>query len=156
MRASVDWQNENGRAPLHAASWHGNLDTVLMLIEHKADLNITNSIGNTPLIDAAHARYLSIAHRLVDAGADITIRGYKNKTAAEIAEKFGCHFIAQYLNTEALRIRFKRTARMENGQLHSVKGRSFRVIERDLKENGNFDDHMLARLTHFCLGRTST
>ena len=105
--------------------------------------------GYTPLISAAENNHMDTVRALVEAGCDITIRGNGNKTAAEWAKQMGHHAIAEYLNE----IRFHSSARNERGQLHHIKGRGKRSVNRDLKEIAGFDDHMLHKLAQFCTGR---
>ena len=145
--APVDWQDGDGWAPLHWATFYGRTEIVMLLHENKCNLNVTTWGGDTPLIIAALNNQMDIVRALVEAGCDITIRGYKNRTAAEGAKKNGYAAIACYLNHA---IRFHSSARGESGQLRRAKGRSMRAIERGLKENGMFCDHLLRRLKQFC------
>ena len=130
-----------------------------MLIKYKADLDIIDEIGNTPLIYATRFNKMAIVRELVEAGADMRIRGEGNKTAADWARRFDSRFsssrsaIADYLINEAPRLRFHPSARIKRGQLNRVKGRSLRAVERDLKDVSRFDDHMLYRLGLFCTGK---
>ena len=142
-----------GQAPLHWASANGHTEIVMLLHENKCNLNITDEWGNTPLIHAAVSNKMDTVRALVEAGCDITIRGDEGKTAAERAKEEGKHAIAEYLTNEAPRIRFHSSARDESGQLHRVKGRCKRTLNRDLKEIAGFDDHMLHKLAQFCTGR---
>ncbi len=105
--APVDWQDEDGKAPLHGASINGNTEIVMLLLENKCDVNITNKLGDTPLTEAAYYNKMGKVRALVEAGCDITIRNKKGKTAAEIAKKNGNHDIAEYLTKEAPRVREK-------------------------------------------------
>ncbi len=124
-----------------------------MLIKHKANLNISEKDGDTPLIVAASHNRLVAVRALVEASADISIRNADNKTAAERAKSRGYYTLARYLTTEAPQIRFHQSAQDNNGQLQRVRGRSMRAIERDLKESDTFVSHVLHRLTHFCKGK---
>ena len=76
----------------------------MLLLENKCNLNATAKNGDTPLIYAAWNNNLAIVRILVEAGCDITIRGYKNKTAAERAKEYGKDAIAEYLTNEAPRV----------------------------------------------------
>ena len=69
----------------------------MLLLENKCNLNVTDKWGNTPLIYAARNNKMDTVRALVEAGCDITIRGDKNKTAAEWAKQRGHHAIAEYL-----------------------------------------------------------
>ena len=153
-RVPVNIQNKDGTSPLHAAAGKGNTDIMKLLIENKANINITDKQGDTPLIDAAYyCAQMAAVCKLVEAGADITIRGYYDMTAADWAQGMSNYTVAKYLVTQAPHIRFRPSLRKESGELHRVKGRSLRAIERDLKENASFVNHMLHRLNHFCIGK---
>ena len=84
--APVDWQNGDGWAPLHEASQNGRTEIVMLLLENKCNLNVTDKKGDTPLIYAAYWNKMDTVRALVEAGCDITIRGFENKTAAEWAK----------------------------------------------------------------------
>lgn len=61
-----------GNTLLHYAAEKGKLDVVKMLINHKADVNATNRLGDTPLLNAVQAQgehrdvaeYLAVVRRL--------------------------------------------------------------------------------------------
>ena len=99
--APVNWQNQYGQAPLHNASACGYTKIVTLLLDNKCNLNVTDKSGDTPLILAAYYTKMDIVRALVEAGCDITIRGDKNKTAAELAKQRGHHALAEYLTNEA-------------------------------------------------------
>jgi hypothetical protein len=71
--------------PLHGAACNGNLETVKILINADADVNISNSNHNTPLHCAAQDNYIEIAQLLLEAGAEPNIIGCKNKTPLDWA-----------------------------------------------------------------------
>ncbi len=147
--APVDWQDdEYGSAPLHGASCNGHTEIVMLLLENKCKLNITDKYGDTPLILAAYFNKMDIVRALVEAGCDITIRGEKNTTAAECAKEEGGHAIAEYLGS----IRFLRSARDESGQLRRVKGPATRAIERDIEETGLLPSGPLSIIKEFATG----
>ena len=107
--------------------------------------------GDTPLIYAARNRQMASVVALLEAGADTTIRcRYLKKTAAEWAREEGWNAIADCINHG---LRFHKYIRVEDCQLHQVKGRAVRAIERDLKVSGVFVSHILHRLNHFCTGK---
>lgn len=66
--ASVLFQNEAGRSPLHAAA-NGHESATRILLEHGADLNLQDKLGNSPLHEAAdgHSR---ITKMLLERGAN--------------------------------------------------------------------------------------
>ena len=132
------------------ASWYGLTDTVRLLIEHNANINASTVHGDTPLIDAARNNNMASVCALVEAGADTTLRNKHKMTAAQRAAERGNHAIVEYLTRT---IRFHSSTRDRKGQLHRIKGRSTRAIERDLKGNCLFVNHVLHRLRHFCMGK---
>ena len=109
--APVDWQEEDGWAPLHEASGRGRTEIVMLLLENECDPNITDENGDTPLIWAARTNKMDTVRALVEAGCDITIRGDKNKTAAERAKEWGNFAVAEYLTNEAPRVQVYSTHR---------------------------------------------
>ena len=145
--APINFQSKNGYSPLHYAAGYGFIEIVMLFIKHKANLDATNREGTTPLIFAADGNHMSIVRALVQAGANISIHGFKNKTAAMQAAEQGHHTIVEYLNHT---IRFLPSTKDNSGQLHRVKGRSLRAIDRDLKESGIFANHLLYRLKQLC------
>ena len=109
--APVEWQDLDGRAPLHWASFNGHTEIVMLLLENKCKLSVTDNYGNTPLIYAAKYNRMDNVRALVEAGCDITIRDYVSKTAAEKAKKHGHQAIAEYLANEAPRMQVHSTHR---------------------------------------------
>ena len=55
--------------PLHAASRHGHLNAVSLLLDHGADLNMTDNHGWTALCAAYGGRHLEVMRLLLDRGA---------------------------------------------------------------------------------------
>ena len=76
-----------GKTPLHYAVQSGHLDVVDRLIEAGANVNAHDErvIGNTPLADNARECSYEMAKRLIDAGADPTIRGWMQLNAIDRA-----------------------------------------------------------------------
>ena len=99
--APVDYNHNDGHTSLHMAAGKGYTDIIMLLIEHKASLNIKNSIGDTPLITAALFDGMASVRALVEAGADMKVRGRHNKTAVEHAKAKGKSIIVKYLTSEA-------------------------------------------------------
>lgn len=63
-----------GDSPLHWAVDNKHLDIVKLLIEHGADVNVSDELGMTPVHLAASNGSAEIAKLLVDNGADIMAR----------------------------------------------------------------------------------
>lgn len=79
--------DELGWTPLHHAVSEGHLDMVDVLLAAGADVNAHDErrIGNTPLSDNIRACSFEMAKRLIDAGADPTIRGWMQLSAIDRA-----------------------------------------------------------------------
>ena len=152
-KAAVDKGNRWGATPLYIACQESNMDTVRLLIESKAAVDKADEYGDTPLINAAYENHMTTVRALVEAGADTTIRGDGNKTAAERARQSRHHHIAEYLVNDAPRIRFHPSARNERGKLYEAKGRAKRAATRDLADIAGFDRDMMGLLDQFCAGK---
>ena len=65
--APIDWQGSggDGQAPLHWASISYAPGIMMLLVRHKANLNITNASGNTPLAYAAQKNRWGGVRKLV-------------------------------------------------------------------------------------------
>src|SRR5262249_43206392 len=61
----------DGNAPLLAATGENCADTVALLLERGADVNVKNADGWTPLIKAASANFPDVARVLLKHGADL-------------------------------------------------------------------------------------
>jgi len=71
----------SGSTPLITASCYGQTETVRLLIEKQADLNIKNNDGVTALHVAAFFGYPEIVELLLEKGVDTTIRNNRGETA---------------------------------------------------------------------------
>eukprot|EP00035_Acanthoeca_spectabilis_P028145 m.469369 g.469369 ORF g.469369 m.469369 type:complete len:818 (-) comp28448_c0_seq1:9-2462(-) len=79
--ARLDHQDNGGRTALHAAIAAKQQETLKVLIELNANLNITDESGATPLAVAASQRgALPLAKILVSKGADVTITNADGKS----------------------------------------------------------------------------
>eukprot|EP00698_Gefionella_okellyi_P013645 TRINITY_DN3753_c0_g1_i1.p1 TRINITY_DN3753_c0_g1~~TRINITY_DN3753_c0_g1_i1.p1 ORF type:complete len:1021 (-),score=240.75 TRINITY_DN3753_c0_g1_i1:78-3140(-) len=87
------------RSLLTPALWAAFCDHVPvleLLLEYKADINVTSKEGFTPLLAALRAKSVSTAAMLLNAGADASIVGPDNLTALHMAAAQGaCELIAQ-------------------------------------------------------------
>ena len=101
--ASVDWQDENGTAPLHIAIINGHTEIVMLLLENKCNPNVTDADGETPLICAAFRNRMTIARELAWSLCDLKIPDKEGKTAAEVAKGKGHDALAEYLANQAPR-----------------------------------------------------
>lgn len=71
----INKQNKTGRTALHfnALQW-GNLEVAKLLILQKADLNIKDNNGQSPLHYALAGRKWELAKLYIDSGADISLK----------------------------------------------------------------------------------
>lgn len=67
-------------APIHLASELEIPDALMVLWRNGADLNITNDVGETPLMHAIHSGCLRTASWLIEKGADLNITDMKGQT----------------------------------------------------------------------------
>ena len=146
--APVDWQKGDGRAPLHWASAFGHTEMVMLLLENKCNLNVTDKLGSTPLIYAARLNKRKNVRALVEAGCDITIHGRGNRTATDTAKAFGRHAIEEYLRS----IRFLPSSDDESDKPHGARGGATRAIRRDLQETGLLPTGPLSLIKEFATG----
>ena len=81
-KRGINDKDEIGETPLHNASWSGSKTIIEILIRHKADINVENEKGETPLHIAINNiwfnsdLYQMIADTLIRHGAD---RSHKDK-----------------------------------------------------------------------------
>lgn len=72
-------ERDEGRAALHAASESEHEDVVRFLLEKRANVNIQDSLGNTPLLYASRYGNEDIARILIDAGANVNQRNLEGR-----------------------------------------------------------------------------
>lgn len=87
-----------GRTPLHIAAEKGYAEIVLFLVENGAEVNITDTNGNTPLIFIIHKMgNLEITRRLLEKGAAVNAQNRTGETALMYAAWRGHSDIVQLL-----------------------------------------------------------
>jgi ankyrin repeat protein len=81
--------DELGLTPLHHAVEGEHYEVVELLLRRGANVNAhcERMIGNTPLREAVSTCSLLMARRLVEAGADPTIRGWMQLSALDQAKQ---------------------------------------------------------------------
>lgn len=96
-----------GLTPLNAASIAGRLDTVEMLLDRGASVDLFDQEQDTPLKNAAREGHLDIVNALIDYGADVNAHGkamstpyssasfYGHKRVMEALEAAGAHVFHQ-------------------------------------------------------------
>lgn len=79
--ADVDERNAAGRTPLAEASKSGELDTVKLLLDRGAEVNVYDTeSGFTPLHLAAQQNHPAVIRRLLAAGAQVDVRNQWQQT----------------------------------------------------------------------------
>eukprot|EP01114_Cavostelium_apophysatum_P012739 TRINITY_DN291_c1_g1_i1.p1 TRINITY_DN291_c1_g1~~TRINITY_DN291_c1_g1_i1.p1 ORF type:complete len:760 (+),score=216.65 TRINITY_DN291_c1_g1_i1:90-2369(+) len=99
--ANVNASNNLGETPLHKAIFNNSVKILMvnMLIKAKADVNKTNSQGETALHYVVRFGREDLVTILLKGGADVTIRGLKDKkTPYELAVEQNHDKIAAILN----------------------------------------------------------
>jgi ankyrin repeat protein len=85
----VNLADHKGNTLLMLAAYHGNADTVALLLDHCADPDRPNARAQTPLGGVAFKGYTEIASRLLDAGAEIDSDQGAGMTPLMYAQMFG-------------------------------------------------------------------
>jgi len=85
----INARNKNGDIPLILASDLGNLETVRLLLEYKADLSLKDAHGNNALIRAAQKGHLDVVEELLFRQANINSTGQHKRTALIAAAENG-------------------------------------------------------------------
>jgi ankyrin repeat protein len=93
VNASVD-----GNAPLLAAVGENCVETVALLLDKGADVNVTNSDGWTPLIKAASANLPEVVRVLLKHHPNLDVADRLDRTAWMYAAMNGREEIAALLN----------------------------------------------------------
>ena len=65
----------DGRRPIHVAAASGNIEMLDYLIDTcKADCNVIDNFGGTPLLDAAKRGHAAAASRIRNAGGELLLQ----------------------------------------------------------------------------------
>ena len=88
MGANVDFQDSTGYTSLHYCALNKYSDLTDLLLEHGADVNITDEHGNPPIWTAIFnsKSNFTIVHKLYKAGADIETKNIHDKSPREMGE----------------------------------------------------------------------
>ena len=98
INTGVNIKDALGRTPLHIAAENGYEDVAMLLAENGADVNITDTNGNTPLIFIIHKTgNLEITRRLLEKGAAVNTQNRTGETALMYAAWRGHSNIVQLL-----------------------------------------------------------
>lgn len=96
---NVDEREANsGRTALHKASFWGHIQTITYLLDEcKANPNVQDLTGDTPLHDAVRFGHAPLVDKLLASGADRTIMNKAGKTPEDVAVEYGKQAIAATL-----------------------------------------------------------
>ncbi|MBS0606227.1 MAG: ankyrin repeat domain-containing protein [Verrucomicrobia bacterium] len=114
-----------GLSALHMACLHGHSQLVKLLIESKADLNVTDNLKDTPLHAACMHGHLEAAKLLIAAGADIHAKGGQGCTPLHNACREGHLQVVRFLIQEKSNV--NALTNLRNSPLHLA------------SRNGHFD-----------------
>lgn len=79
-----------GTTALYTAAREGHADAVMLLLEHGASVNVTESrFGNPPINAAAERGHTSVVRSLLQEGADVNARNLKDFTPLFLAARKG-------------------------------------------------------------------
>lgn len=79
--SDLDLPDKYGNTALIRAAKHGDVETVISLIQKGANLNIQNKYGNTALIRSSYFGHSEIVRVLIEKGANLDIQGQFRNTA---------------------------------------------------------------------------
>jgi ankyrin repeat protein len=85
-------------ASLHIASYYKFTEIIKLLLDKKADINIRDGWGRTPLIVACYYGHTDTAKLLLERGADQRIADDNKNTAIDYAKKYGFDEIWELLS----------------------------------------------------------
>jgi len=97
----------SAKEALMPAAANGHIEIVALLVEKKADLDVKDEYGDTPLIRACFNQHGDIAELLVRSGADIHSRDDSGRTALWAAAANGLAKVTQLLIDNAADINAK-------------------------------------------------
>jgi ankyrin repeat protein len=89
---AVDARDGDGLTPLHMAASQASTVAVTALLSWKADVNIADKCGSTPLaasLRAGEERALKVAELLLNAGADVNVKSCGGETLLQTTDRLG-------------------------------------------------------------------
>ena len=92
-----DKSKKDETTALTLAAANGDVEIVIYLLDHKADINEPGALRETAIIKAVRLQRIEIVKLLVDRGADLDETDAGGATAVEIAERNGSSAIVSLL-----------------------------------------------------------
>ena len=83
----VNLKNSKGDTLLMLASYYGHVDAVQVLLKHKADPEMRNGNGQSPIAGAAFKGDLPVVTALIEGGAEIEGSSFDGRTALMMAAR---------------------------------------------------------------------
>jgi len=104
---NIGCQDAKGRTALYFASKHGDVTSVITLLDERADANVTTALGLTPLHIAMKMNSVEVTKILIAAGSDIEATTNYGMTPMHIAAKHGKHQMVPILLAAGAKINAK-------------------------------------------------
>lgn len=144
--ASVDSQDENGKTALQMLVKNANVDTVALLVGHKANVNLKEKdTGETALFDAIRGNKLEVVQLLLDHGSDVNCASGENQveslaltsesTPLHVACRYDFKIVKLLLKSGARVDALDREGRTPLAWMFLYSFRSFEVLALMLKYN---------------------
>jgi ankyrin repeat protein len=89
--------DNNGWTTLHKVCWNGNMQVVIELLDHGADIEAKDNDGDTPLHWAVIKGHLPVVKALLAVGADCRAINNYGELPIHYAVRFGNSEVAKYL-----------------------------------------------------------
>ncbi len=84
---------------LHLSALGNSTSIMRDLLEIRlCEMNAVDCKGNTALILAVQSHHVEIVRMLINAGADVSVKSFEEKSALSLAESFPTHIIYNILN----------------------------------------------------------
>ena len=96
----VNLCDHKGNSLIMLASYNGNLETTIMLVDFGAEVDKKNDRGQTPLAGVCFKGYIDIVKVLVKAGANIYENNGMGTTPIMFASMFGNSEIVKFLDEQ--------------------------------------------------------
>ena len=103
----VNLCDHKGNSLIMLASYNGNLETTIMLVDFGAEVDKKNDRGQTPLAGVCFKGYIDIVKVLVKAGANINENNGMGTTPIMFASMFGNSEIVKFWDEQNSRIKSK-------------------------------------------------
>ncbi|KXN67202.1 ankyrin repeat protein, partial [Conidiobolus coronatus NRRL 28638] len=97
MQAYLDFKDHTGKTALLLASFQGHSETVKLLLDFRASINLTDIHGWTSLMMASFSGHAEVVDLLLQARADPSATAKRGQTALSLAKQNGHAEVVQIL-----------------------------------------------------------